>query len=119
MINGAHVVMYSGDPKADRKLFKDVLGLGYVDAGGGWLIFELPPAEVAFHPDESGKPGHELFLLCDDVEATVERLIVEGVSVEPGFHDERWGRLAFIRLPGGGRLGVYEPRHPRAKPSSR
>jgi len=119
MINGAHAIIYSADPEADRKLFKDVLGLGYVDAGGGWLIFELPPAEVAFHPDESGKPGHELFLLCDDVEATVKRLIGEGVSVEPGFHDERWGRLAFIRLPGSGRLGVYEPRHPRAKPSPR
>ena len=113
MINGAHAIIYSNDAEADRAFFKDVLGLHYVDAGGGWLIFGLPPAEVAVHPSEPGKPGHELYLLCDDVNAAVKHLKSRRVVVEPRLYDEAWGRLAFIRLPGGGRLGIYQPRHPR------
>jgi catechol 2,3-dioxygenase-like lactoylglutathione lyase family enzyme len=114
MINGAHAIIYSQDAEADRKFLADVLGLGSVDAGGGWLIFGLPPTEVAVHPDEAGKPGHELYLLCDDIDATAAELRAKGASVEDRLYDERWGRLVFIRLPGGGRLGVYQPRHPRA-----
>ena len=113
MINGAHAIIYSQDAEADRTFFKDVLGLNHVDAGDGWLIFALPPAEVAVHPAEPGKPGHELFLLCDDIDAVVKDLITRGVAVEPQLYDERWGRLAYIRLPGGARLGIYQPRHPR------
>ena len=125
MIDGAHAIIYSNDAVADREFFKDVLGLPHVDAGGGWLIFELPPAEVAFHPAESGKPAHELYLMCNDIDAAVKELKGRGVGVEAPLYDERWGRLAFIRLPGGGRLGIYQPRHPRAsgaregKPSNR
>jgi catechol 2,3-dioxygenase-like lactoylglutathione lyase family enzyme len=114
MITGAHAIIYSHDAEADRKFLKDVLGLRSVDAGGGWLIFGLPPSEVAVHPDEAGKPGHELYLLCDDIDATVEDLKTKGVTVEDQLYDERWGLLAFIRLPGGGKLGIYQPRHPRA-----
>lgn len=114
MINGAHAIIYSKDAAADRAFFKDVLGLAHIDAGGGWLIFELPPAELAFHPKEAGKPGHEIYLLCDDIDAAVRELKGKAVAVEPRLYDEPWGRLAFIRLPGGGRLGIYQPRHPRA-----
>ena len=113
MINGAHAIIYSNDPDADRIFFKDVLRLHSVDAGGGWLIFGLPPAEVAVHPDEAGKPGHELYLMCTDLDATVTDLKGKGATVEPRLHDERWGRLAFLQLPGGARLGIYEPRHRR------
>lgn len=83
------------------------------------MIFELPPAEVAFHPLEAGKPGHEIYLMCDNIDAAVKELKDRGVTVEPQLYDERWGRLAFIRLPGGGRLGIYQPRHPRASGASR
>src|SRR5207244_2059316 len=83
MINGAHAVVYSHDPEADRAFFKGVLGLHHVDAGGGWLIFALPPAEVAVHPAEPGKPGHELFLMCRDIDAAVKKLAGKGVTVEP------------------------------------
>jgi len=118
MINGAHAIIYSHDPEADRTLFKDVLGLHHVDGGGGWLIFALPPAEVAIHPAEPGKPGHELFLLCRDIDAAVKELKGKGVTVEPRLYDEPWGRLAFIKLPGGGSLGIYQPRHPLALKAS-
>src|SRR5947207_15978660 len=86
MINGAHAVVYSHDPEADRAVFKGVLGLHHVDAGGGWLIFALPPAEVAVHPAEPGKPGHELFLMCRDIDAAVKKLAGKGVTVEPRFY---------------------------------
>ena len=119
MINGAHAIIYSKDAPADRAFFKDVLGLPHVDAGSGWLIFELPPSEVAFHPAEAGKPGHEIYLMCDDIDAAVKELKGKGVTVEPRLYDERWGRLAFIRLPGGGRLGIYQPRHSRASSAGR
>jgi catechol 2,3-dioxygenase-like lactoylglutathione lyase family enzyme len=111
MINGAHAIIFSSDAEADRVFFKEVLGLRSVDAGGGWLIFALPPAELAVHPAEAGKPGHELYLLCDDIDATVTELEGKLVEVERPFVDQPWGRLAFIRLPGGGRLGIYQARH--------
>jgi catechol 2,3-dioxygenase-like lactoylglutathione lyase family enzyme len=112
MITGAHVILYSRDADADRAFFQDVLKYPHVDAGGGWLIFKLPPAEVAVHPAE-GEPSHELYLMCDDVTATVDDLKAKGVACGD-VSDEGWGLLTSIRLPGGGDLGLYEPRHPRA-----
>jgi catechol 2,3-dioxygenase-like lactoylglutathione lyase family enzyme len=113
VINGSHVVLFSKDPDADRAFFADVLGFSHVDAGGGWLIFGLPPAEAAMHPSE-GPTSHELFFMCDDIEATVGELSAKGVEFTTGISEERWGRLTRLRLPSGGEIGVYEPRHPRA-----
>ena len=113
MIRGAHVILYTSDAEADRAFLRDVLGLAHVDSGGGWLIFQLPPAEVAVHPAES--PGAvELYLVCDDIDATVADLGARGVEFEGAVSDQGWGRLATIRLPGGGRLGIYEAHHPTA-----
>ena len=112
MITGAHVIVYSSDADADRAFFRDVLEYPHVDAGGGWLIFMLPPAEVAVHPVE-GAGSHELYLMCDDVNATVEQLAAKGVTCSP-VSDQGWGLLTSIRLAGGGELGLYEPRHPKA-----
>jgi catechol 2,3-dioxygenase-like lactoylglutathione lyase family enzyme len=113
MIRGAHVILYSRDAEADRAFLRDVLGMPAVDAGGGWLIFRLPPAEVAVHPaDTSG--AVELYLVCDDVEATVAELTGAGVRFEGPITDEGWGRLSTLVLPGGGRVGLYEARHPTA-----
>ncbi|MFG2292229.1 VOC family protein [Streptomyces sp. NPDC048603] len=114
MINGAHVVIHSRDAVADRAFFRDVLGLGHVDAGGGWLVFELPPAEVAVHPGE-GAGAHELFLMCDDVAATVAELTARGVEFTEPVSELSWGLLTSLRLPGGGVLRLYEPRHERAR----
>jgi predicted enzyme related to lactoylglutathione lyase len=113
MISGAHAIVFSSDPGADRAFFKDVLGLASVDAGGGWLIFALPPSELAVHPAEAGKPGQEIYLLCEDIDSTASELEGRGIIVERPFYDQDWGRLAFVRLPSGGRLGIYQPRHPR------
>ena len=113
MITGAHSIIYSSDAGADRAFFKDVLGLDSVDAGDGWLIFALPPAELAVHPAELGDPGHELYLICEDLDFEMTELESKGVPIEHPFSDQPWGRLAFILLPGGGRLGIYQPRHPR------
>jgi hypothetical protein len=112
MITGSHVIIYSRDADADRAFFQDVLKYPHVDAGGGWLIFKLPPGEVAVHPTDDS-PAHELYLMCDDIEATVDHLKSHGVSCGE-INDEGWGLLTSIRLPGGGDLGLYEPRHPRA-----
>jgi catechol 2,3-dioxygenase-like lactoylglutathione lyase family enzyme len=112
MITGSHVIIYSNDAEADRAFFQDVLKYPHVDAGGGWLIFKLPPAEVAVHPTE-GQQSHELYLMCDDVNATVDHLKSNGVSCGE-VSDEGWGLLTSILLPGGGELGLYEPRHPWA-----
>jgi catechol 2,3-dioxygenase-like lactoylglutathione lyase family enzyme len=112
VITGAHVIVYSSDAEADRAFFQDVLQYPSVDAGGGWLIFKLPPAEVAVHPAE-GAGAHELYLMCDDVNATVDDLKAKGVTCG-AISDEGWGLLTSIRLPGGGDLGLYQPRHPKA-----
>ncbi|HET9665144.1 MAG TPA: hypothetical protein VFP09_00205 [Desertimonas sp.] len=112
MITGSHVIVYSRDADADRAFLRDVLGYPHVDAGGGWLIFKLPPSEIAVHPVE-GPESHELYLMCDDITATVEDLAAKGVACG-AVSDEGWGLLTSIRLPGGGELGLYEPRHPRA-----
>jgi predicted enzyme related to lactoylglutathione lyase len=113
MIIGAHTIIYSRDADADRAFIRDVLGFDSVDAGGGWLIFSLPPGEVAVHPDETGG-RHELYLMCDDIESTVSDLNQKGVDVSRPIRELSWGRLASIRLPGGGELGVYQPKHPMA-----
>jgi catechol 2,3-dioxygenase-like lactoylglutathione lyase family enzyme len=115
VINGAHVIIYSRDAEADRAFLKDVLGYPHVDAGHGWLIFKLPPAEVAIHPtDEVESNRHELYLMCDDLEQTVVDLTSRGVEFTRPAEDQRWGILTAIRLPGGGELGLYQPRHPPA-----
>jgi catechol 2,3-dioxygenase-like lactoylglutathione lyase family enzyme len=113
VINGSHVILFSRDAEADRAFFADVLGQPFVDAGGGWLIFKLPPAEVAMHPAD-GADGHELYFTCDDVEATVRDLQVKGVEFTQDISEEQWGRVTRFRLPGGSELGLYEPRHPLA-----
>jgi len=111
MINGAHVVIYSRDAEADRAFLRDVLGFPHVDAGGGWLIFALPPSELAVHPAETG--GREqLYLLCDDLDATVARLADRGIACGE-ILTPPWGRLTSIMLPGGGVLGLYQPTHPQ------
>jgi hypothetical protein len=115
MITGAHSIIYSTDAGADRDFLRDVLGLRGVDAGGGWLIFGLPPAEVAVHPGD-GNDQHELYLLCDDVAAFVAAMQAKGVACDP-VSEQRWGLLTAVTLPGGGKLGVYEPRHARPKPT--
>jgi predicted enzyme related to lactoylglutathione lyase len=113
VISGAHVVIYSRDADADRAFFRDVLGLASVDSGGGWLIFALPPAEVAIHPTEE-KDHHELYLLCEDIDATAQELERRGVPLKRPLDEARWGRVAEITLPGGGRIGLYQPKHPLA-----
>lgn len=113
MINGVHVIVYSRDAEADRAFFRDVLRYPHVDAGGGWLVFKLPPAEVAVHPAE-GAESHELYLMCDDVRGTVEDLTARGVEFTQPVTDAGWGVRTALRLPGGGELGLYEPRHAKA-----
>jgi catechol 2,3-dioxygenase-like lactoylglutathione lyase family enzyme len=113
MINGVHAVLFSKDAEADRSFLRDTLGFSPVDAGGGWLIFALPPAELAAHPTD-GDSLYELYLMCDDIEATVDELTGKGVELTGPVTDEGWGLLTAIALPGGGQLGLYEPRHPTA-----
>jgi hypothetical protein len=111
MIHGAHAIVYSTDAEADRAFFRDVLELDWVDVGGGWLIFALPPSEVAFHPSDANG-SHELYLMCDDLGQLLSRMERHGVPCSE-VEDHPWGRLTRMTLPGGGQLGVYEPRHPR------
>jgi catechol 2,3-dioxygenase-like lactoylglutathione lyase family enzyme len=110
-ITGVHAILYTRDAQADRRWLADVLGLEFVDAGGGWLIFALPPAELAAHP-ASGQGGDvELYLMCDAIETTMQELREKGVAFDGPVTDERWGRVTKIMLPSGARLGLYEPRH--------
>jgi hypothetical protein len=113
MINGAHAVLYSHDADATRAVLAKVWGTRSVDAGEGWRIFALPPAEIAVHPAEEGGRA-ELYLLCDDVAATVSALQAEGIEVARPISDQGWGLLTAITLPGGVELGLYQPRHPTA-----
>jgi hypothetical protein len=114
MINGAHAIIYSTNADADRAFFRDALKLPNVDVGGGWLIFGLPPAEVAVHPSE-GDEKHELYLMCGDIQAFVAEMKKRRIACGP-VQDEGWGLLSHVVLPGGGKLGVYQPRHARPKP---
>jgi hypothetical protein len=113
MIIGAHSIIYSTKPDADRRFLRDVLKLPNVDVGGGWLIFGLPPAEVAVHPSDKNNV-HEFYLMCDDIEAFVASMKRNKIACEP-VQNQGWGLLTHLKLPGGGKLGVYQPRHPRPK----
>ena len=116
MIIGAHSIIYSTSPDADRAFLRDVLELTSVDVGGGWLIFGLPPAEVAVHP--SGENDvHEFYLMCDDIKAFAAKMGKSKVACGP-MQDLRWGLLTQVTLPGGGKLGIYQPRHARPEPMS-
>ena len=108
MIYGAHVILFSSDPDADRAFLADVLGFEHVDAGGGWLIFGLPTAELAVHPAEA--PAAELYLMCDDLAAEMQRLDAQGVRCS-AVEEARWGSVTKIALPGGGDVGLYQPKH--------
>jgi predicted enzyme related to lactoylglutathione lyase len=113
VITGLHGIIFSSDAEAVRAFFRDTLGWPHVDAGDGWLIFKTPPAELAAHPDaEAGR--HELFLMCDDITATVAELKAKGARIERPLTDQGFGRLTYIELPGGGSLGLYQPKHPTA-----
>ena len=112
MIFGAHVVLYSKDAAADRAFLRDILGFPSVDAGHGWLIFALPPAEAAVHPaEDNDRP--ELYLMCDDLKSEIELLIKKSVEFSE-VQEARWGSIVRIKLPGGGEVGLYQPKHPTA-----
>ncbi|HUK86079.1 MAG TPA: VOC family protein [Terriglobales bacterium] len=124
MITGTHVLFYSTDAEADRAFFRDILGFSAVDAGGGWLIFALPPAEAGIHPVEKGESrppmhggrsllGAVVYLMCDDLAAEMERLRAKKVECSPAEAAE-WGKKTTLRLPSGGEIGLYQPRHPTA-----
>jgi hypothetical protein len=111
MITGAHSIIYSTNPGADRAVLRDVFNLTHVDVGGGWLIFGLPPAEVAVHPSDKNDV-HELYLMCDDVSALIAEMKRHNLACGP-VRDQGWGLLTQLTLPGGGKLGIYQPRHAR------
>lgn len=111
-IIGMHALMYSKKDEATRRFFRDVLGFPSVDAGRGWLIFAMPPTELAIHPTE-GEEYHELYLMCDDIDAMRAELEGKGVTTSP-VHEQPWGRVTQIKLPSGEELGMYEPKHPMA-----
>jgi catechol 2,3-dioxygenase-like lactoylglutathione lyase family enzyme len=112
MISGAHVIVYSKNAEADRAFFRDVLGFKSVDAGHGWLIFALPPAEAAFHPGEKNSV-HELYLMCDDLKSEMASLAKKNAMCSE-IHEERWGSITKMRLPGGGDVHLYQPKHAKA-----
>ena len=113
MIVGAHSIIYSTNPEADRAFLKDVLKLPHVDVGGGWLIFGLPPAEVAVHPS-SKNDLHEFYLMCDDLKSFMAEMKKHQIACSE-IENQGWGSLTKVSLPGGGRIGVYQPRHSRPK----
>jgi catechol 2,3-dioxygenase-like lactoylglutathione lyase family enzyme len=112
MISGAHMIVYSKDAEADRAFFRDVLGFASVDAGHGWLIFAMPPAEAAFHPSDLNDV-HELYFMCEDLKAEMATLAEKGVRCSD-VQEARWGSITKIQLPGGGKVGLYQPKHPTA-----
>jgi catechol 2,3-dioxygenase-like lactoylglutathione lyase family enzyme len=112
MISGAHMIVYSKDAEADRAFFRDVLGFASVDAGHGWLIFAMPPAEAAFHPSDANDV-HELYFMCEDLKAEMATLAEKGVRCSD-VQEARWGSITKIQLPGGGKVGLYQPKHPTA-----
>jgi predicted enzyme related to lactoylglutathione lyase len=115
MINGVHALIYTKQADDVRAFFRDVLEWRTVDAGHGWLIFAMPPAELGIHPaDEGMEPSHELYLMCDNVHKTLDTLRAKGVKIAREVSDQGWGRVAAIELPGGSELGIYEPRHTTA-----
>lgn len=122
MITGAHFLLYSQEPEADRAFFRDVLGLRFVELGGGWLIFAMPPTELAVHPSDGdfvqrhadhAMLGTVLYLMCDDLRSTIESLKAKGVRCTE-VEEEEWGVRTTVRLPSGGEIGLYQPYHPTA-----
>jgi uncharacterized glyoxalase superfamily protein PhnB len=113
VITASHVIVFSADPESDRQFLVDVLDQPHVDAGGGWLIVKLPPSEIAVHPSD-GPSSQALYLICDNLDTTMHDLAAKGVTFTGDVSEQRWGRVTGIRLPGGGELGLYEPRHPLA-----
>jgi len=109
MISGAHVVIYSKNAEADRAFFRDTLRFPCIDAGDGWLIFALPPAETAFHPSRVNGP-HEMYFMCKNLKREISTLARKKVRCSP-VKDAGWGLITSIRLPGGGSIGLYQPRH--------
>ena len=114
MIIGAHSIIYSSSPVVDREFLRDVLGLSHVDVGEGWLIFGLPPSEIAVHPSDDNDV-HELYFMCADVQAFIDRMSEHGIACGE-VQNAGWGLVTRITLPGGGKIGVYQPRHARPKP---
>ncbi len=115
MITGVHAIVFTADVEATRAFLGETLELPSVDAGGGWPIFALPPAELAAHPTDA-RPHHELYLMCDDLQATVEQLTAKGIEFTEEITEQRWGITTVLKLPGGGQLGLYEPKHPSPRP---
>jgi predicted enzyme related to lactoylglutathione lyase len=113
MITGVHAIVFSQDADAARAFFRDTLGLSSVDAGGGWLIFALPPAELGVHPTD-GPDHHELYLMCDDIQATMSELKAKGVEFIGDVTDARFGLMTSFKIPGGAELALYQPKHPTA-----
>jgi hypothetical protein len=113
MITGVHSIIYNQQADKLRVFFRDVLAFPFVDAGHDWLIFALPPSELAIHPARQ-EGSHELYLMCDDLDATLAQLQAKGVEIEGEISEQSWGRLAAIKIPGGDILRLYEPRHPTA-----
>jgi hypothetical protein len=111
MITGIHAVVFNGEVDATRAFFRDALGFPFVDAGGGWLIFALPPAEIAAHPTDE-EPHHELYLMCDDVHREARELKAKGVELTRPIGEESFGLVTALALPGGSELGLYQPTHP-------
>jgi hypothetical protein len=114
MISGIHAILYSRHAERVREFLSEILELQSVDAGGDWPIYAAPPTELAVHPSD-GKPGHELFLICDDVNSTVSKLADRGIKTSP-VRDRGWGLVTTIELCDGEQIGLYEPRHPRPTP---
>ena len=113
MVNGVHALFYAKDADKVRSFFKDTLKLASVDAGHGWLIFALPPAELGIHPTEN-KPYQEFYLMCDDIQATMKDLKAKKVEFSGGVKDQGWGLVTAMKVPGGGEMGLYQPKHPTA-----
>ncbi|HEX9296049.1 MAG TPA: VOC family protein [Polyangiaceae bacterium] len=114
MITGIHAIMYANDAEATRKFFAETLGLSSVDAGGGWPIFALPPAELGVHPTDEAGGKHEIYLLCDDLHKTIDDLKKKGVEFTGPVREQEWGSLTTLVVPGGGNLHLYQPKHPTA-----
>lgn len=126
MIAGVHTIIYAEDAEAARAFVRDVLGFSNVDAGDGWLIFALPPGELAFHPNSDSEGHHEVFFMCHDIERTKDELASKGVEFTAPVSDQRFGLMTRFKIPGAGEVGLYEPRHPspmaefaRARPRRR
>ena len=115
IVSGVHALIFNKDADAVRAFFRDVLGFASVDAGGGWLIFALPPAELGVHPTGGDQPGsHELYLMCDNIQQSVDELKARGVEFSQGIEDQGFGLVTRFKIPGGADLALYQPRHPTA-----